>query len=542
MAQKKNTGVGKSAAPLNNTEIKKNKRPLIIAVSAIALFAIILGILLGVVLGARSADYMKDNLSKYISISEEDYKNYPVDGVLRSYSEADLDRALTAILVKNKNKTALYNSNDTRNIPLSLGDVVKIYYRGYTLDENGNEVDFAGGSNFTSESAAELELGSGSFVPGFEEALIGLMPKSTPEFKLIKEGDVKPGDVVYMTYIASYPDGKSKVVTDERINLADPELDKKYGEGFTNYIVGWTSELGTSAPQKIGAAIKGRAFPYSEAGDVAYADMKISYATRVENLDNVLTIKVNFPVDYSETSLRGKEAFFDVYMDTAKIYDTPELSDAFITETLKITSESLADYEGATLVEKYRSYVKETVVLDEIKKSNDTLIEESMWKHYKEKVKVKKLPKKDVQSVYDELYAEVESVYSQNGDTYGDLDSTAVAYFGLPVNSDWRAHITSLAEESVLERLLFYYIAREEGFIPTGEDFRAAYDREYQEHLDYYMEYHKDKFVGVTEKEYAENLASLKAYLASYYGNEYFEECAYYSYGIEKLIGLAKIA
>ena len=544
MAQKKKkkTGTVKAMSPASASQNKpKNKKLIIITVAAIALLAIIAGTVIGVIVGFRNVNYLKGNLSKFISLSEEDYKNFPVESPLREYTEGDLERAITAIIVKNKNKTALYNSNDTRNIPLTLGDVVKIYYRGYTVDENGREVDFEGGSNFSLPEPSQLELGSGSFVPGFEEALLGKMPKETPEFKLVTTGEVLDGDVIYMTYVAAYPDGKSKVVTDERINLADPDIDKIYGEGFKNYIIGWTSELGTSAPQKIGESIKGRAFPYDENGDVAYADMRISRVTRFENLDNVLTVEVTFPVDYSETSLRGKKAFFDVYMDTAKIYDTPELTDSFITETLKISAETLAEYEGATLIEKYRSYVKDTEVIPAIKKANNALIEEAMWKHYKEKTTVKRLPKNEVNSFYDDIYAELEAFYQENGETYGDLDSTAVVYFGLEANADWRAHATSIAEDAVTEKIIFYYVARREGFILKGEALDSEIEREYNEHLEYYMEYHKEKFEGLTDKEYQEKLISLKSYLNSYYGEKYFEECAIYAYGIEKIIEFADV-
>ncbi len=55
------------------------------------------------------------------------------------------------------------------------GDTVYLYYEGFYLDGTA----FEGGSNMTSTSPHALEIGSGSFIPGFEEGLIGLIPAET---------------------------------------------------------------------------------------------------------------------------------------------------------------------------------------------------------------------------------------------------------------------------------------------------------------------------------------------------------------------------
>ena len=58
--------------------------------------------------------------------------------------------------------------------PLKLGDTAYIYYRG-TVD--GKE--FEGGSNMEDKTSYGLGLGSGSFIPGFEEGLVGVIPNQT---------------------------------------------------------------------------------------------------------------------------------------------------------------------------------------------------------------------------------------------------------------------------------------------------------------------------------------------------------------------------
>ncbi len=58
--------------------------------------------------------------------------------------------------------------------PLKLGDTAYIYYRGVLDGE-----EFEGGSNMDSEEPYALGLGSGSFIPGFEEGLVGVVPNTT---------------------------------------------------------------------------------------------------------------------------------------------------------------------------------------------------------------------------------------------------------------------------------------------------------------------------------------------------------------------------
>ncbi len=55
---------------------------------------------------------------------------------------------------------------------VKLGDDVYIYYKGFI-----DGVEFDGGSNWDDESPYQLGLGSGTFIPGFEDALVGLVPE-----------------------------------------------------------------------------------------------------------------------------------------------------------------------------------------------------------------------------------------------------------------------------------------------------------------------------------------------------------------------------
>ena len=59
------------------------------------------------------------------------------------------------------------------------GDTVKIRYTGYTDD-----YAFTGGSNMEYDEPYELEIGSNSFINGFEDALIGVIPSETSKDNL----------------------------------------------------------------------------------------------------------------------------------------------------------------------------------------------------------------------------------------------------------------------------------------------------------------------------------------------------------------------
>ncbi len=118
-------------------------------------------------------DYESADISQYISLSKSDYTGTVVTlKDIYTVTEADIDEQLDTQRFKNKFKT----NGDTQvtDQPIKLGDSAFIYYTGY-LDG----VPFNGGSNADSEKPYELSIGSGSFIPGFEEGLIGVIPNET---------------------------------------------------------------------------------------------------------------------------------------------------------------------------------------------------------------------------------------------------------------------------------------------------------------------------------------------------------------------------
>ncbi len=118
-------------------------------------------------------DYSSINISDYVTVSREDYLDSRVT-LSTQYIITDkaVDEYIDGQRFDDKTKT----NGDTKvtDQPIKLGDSAFIYYTGY-LDG----VAFSGGSNATDSKPYELSIGSGSFIPGFEEGLIGIIPNTT---------------------------------------------------------------------------------------------------------------------------------------------------------------------------------------------------------------------------------------------------------------------------------------------------------------------------------------------------------------------------
>ena len=94
---------------------------------------------------------------------------------------------------------------------VQFGDSAFIYFKGYI-----DGIEFEGGSNWDDEEPWELAIGSGEFVPGFEEQLIGTVPSSTSKENPAKITVTFPEDYyeeyagkeavfdVYVAYVVKY--------------------------------------------------------------------------------------------------------------------------------------------------------------------------------------------------------------------------------------------------------------------------------------------------------------------------------------------------
>ena len=510
----------------------------IIVIAIIASVALVILSIFGIYmvsggsLGSNSAkeiNYLRANLKRYIKFDDGAYENIEVDIPLLEYTDEHLERRIDLLLTQNKEEKPKYNGLGMVSVPITIGDVVKIYYRGYTVDEDGKQVAFDGSSNFSEGTPYSLEIGSSTFIPGFEHALIGVVPGDYSTFSAIYSGSVTEDMVVYVSFTAVYPDGTSSIATGKRIDLSDPDIDKELGEGFRAFLLG---EGEGNSPLEIGVKTDAKTFPYGD-GSAGYTDIVVNYATKCE--DNPYTIDITFPADYGEQSLRGKAVKFDIYPSTVIVYDTPEFNEEFLTETLKITPSDYDGYQGETLVDRYKASLKKTLE-ESIEVANITLISDILWDVFKDKVEVKKLPKNSVSKYYNSYYKEVENYYASYSNYYSSLDAAAIAYLGLKEGDDWRAALNKKAEEAVLEKVIFFYIIRKEDFVPNRQEYKETYDKLYKEHLESYIEENGASLKNLTGSAYDTEYKRLESLMQKEYTESYFEQSVYFEFGTRKMV------
>lgn len=123
-------------------------------------------------------DYMDADVAGDVAISREDYTNLTL-AIPNSLKITDEDvQAYIRSSILFSRRTADNGTAMVKDKPLKIGDDAYIYFRGFV---DGKEFD--GGSNWDAESPRSLGLGSGAFIPGFEEALVGLVPNTTSKSK-----------------------------------------------------------------------------------------------------------------------------------------------------------------------------------------------------------------------------------------------------------------------------------------------------------------------------------------------------------------------
>ncbi len=480
-------------------------------------------------------DYLTSDLDDYIEFTE-DYKSFKVNVDIAKAHDIDIDVTILNMLYQDRGDALYGGSPVTSAITITEGDTANIWYRGYILDPDGEKLYLDGMSNFTGSSAYALGIGSNGFVPGFELNMIGKNTGDYSKFEKITTGALSDDMAVYVSYSVTNEKDSTKKDTKSniRIDLSE-DLDATWGEGFKESLMKLAIG-GTKTDIKV----------TKDSKEYTYFDMVVNFALNCES--NPMLIECYFPYDYSNnTDLRNETAYFEVYVDGVVVYDTPEFNDEYLTkkiedEEINLTLEELNEYEGATLVEKYKSFAKKT--MDDIYDSSyESLVESAVWAHYSKIVKVKKYPGIKVEEVYNTFIDEISAQYLSSGGqaydsttgsykTYDSLEKYIPAYLGLSSTADWQAYLVETAKNTVKERMIMYYILKDQGLLPTKDEYNKLLSDVHQEYADEYLAQYLE-YVGKTEEdytkeEYAELVEDCRNDVLSFYTDEFYKTQVYY--------------
>ena len=544
--------------------LSTKKLAIMITAGVVALVLLVLAIVSTVayIKDDRGFDYLKSDLSKYIEFTG-DYKNFDLNIDIAKPHDIDVDITILNLLREDKPEKA-WIKGSTANLKINPGDVVYIWYRGYLVDDEGNKIAEPDGMcNFANAEPHALEIGSNGFVPGFELGLNGQLTggENLYSFKKITTGKATEGSVAYVSFAkTTYNSDSDKTGTKTtvsantplRVDLSDATLDATYGEGF----VGKVKDLMIGNKVEFKTKVDGK--------PVLYTDLKVEFVTNCETEDNMLKIDCYFPYDYGKTEFRNEDAVFEVYIEKADFYytETPVFDDEYLKKKMEdkdvvITEEELNEYEGETLVDKYKAYSKE--LMQKIYEAQrDDMIESAIWGHYSKITKVKKYPTYKVDEAYYDYAIEIQNLYFANGgriqnsygyyDTYDTLDKYANAYLGITSSSEyyaygdkaWQYEVYDMAKSFVKERLVLYYILRQENLIPDKATIEAEVETIKQEYLDEYIKQYlnnADKTEDdYTAEEWEEFKKARKNEILSYYDDTHFEERAYYGLASKTLV------
>ena len=322
----------------------------------ILLISLITSLLFGVLSGCGdedkvySYDYFSENLSKYIAIADDDYKGYSLTVKMGEITDDSVNEQLMHTLYEYRSDEA---KNPGKSEPLTVGDTLETWYRAYTKDAEGREVELNGFSNMASGLPYKLGIGSASLPLGVESSLVGVIIadyQSLDEVAYEAGAVIGEGDVVYLSYSLLSPSGK-KTASDVRVDLSRDDLDEMFGAGFRAAILGKT----LTEDGKIGSFTT-----TTSDGKCVFSEVDIQKA--YPKSAKSLTVTAMLPYDFEDYELAGEVVYFEIFPRYFTAYDVPALDESFILETLELTEEELSSYEGTNAVERYISYVRAELV------------------------------------------------------------------------------------------------------------------------------------------------------------------------------------
>ena len=428
-------------------------------------------------------DYIKKDLTKYLKIGRADYIGIPVT-LTGDYSVTDqmIEDAVRAICIANRTD----KKTGTATTILDWGYDTHIYYWGEYTDEYGNDIQFSGGSNMTASSPSDLTLGSGSFIDGFESGLVAsrICPGDTNrDYNTVKGLEIGQSDVVYLyldNYLYTSEDGeqKSGSFSGLRVDLANPGL---LGAVFAEQI----ARLRTGDSFDFGYSSSGKTEPLSidVDGDGVAEKLALSGSVAALSLnEKSVQVTATFPEDYSEESLRGKEARFHVVVDSVDRYDVPNERSL----TAKMVQAVYSDFESTAEGDAFLAYLREYLqgaLEKEQAQQRQADIETEIWKYLMENANFTgKYPKKALKENRKELKSQMQNEYryykqlwqQEYQITVNSFEDFAENYYDIGDAESWDDYFEKRVKKRTREEILVYSIVKAEKWDLTDAEYESG--------------------------------------------------------------------
>ena len=181
--------------------------------------------------GETRYDYFAADVLPDVTVEKSDYQNITLE-LPAGLKITDKDVQSFLLQLRFERRKATNGTTQVKDQPIKLGDTAYIYYKG-VLDGEA----FEGGSNMEDKTPYGLGIGSGNFIPGFEDGLVGVAPNTTSKEKPFE---------LHVTFPENYSNtelsGKEVifyVVIEYAVQYELPE----YTRDFVENTIQWKSEL-----------------------------------------------------------------------------------------------------------------------------------------------------------------------------------------------------------------------------------------------------------------------------------------------------------
>lgn len=392
-------------------------------------------------------DFPSLRIGRYCEIEDSAWKDLSLSLDIASYTVTEEDVMEYMHELQATYLTGCPTEEKRVDRAIQKGDTIYLYYCGYTDDG----IAFQGGCNFGAENPTMLKIGSGTFIPGFEDQLIGVIPNQTSLTKTTN-GTITGTELVYLAYTCKYTDNgneTSSAFTCQPVDLAS--VPAAYGPTFAKQLSG--NEIG-------------KPFSFTEIADFdgdGEEEHKVYDGTVLFVSDQTtVTVTVTIPTTYPQNpSLAGKTVQFKVVVDSVVDFVYPELTADFIINKLNYTPTTTDP------VTEYKANVK-TYLQNQANTELASAKEKLLYNAIVDALVVKKWPKNSVEFFYDayetsltEEYEYYKYYYNYYGYPFPftDVNDFIISACGIEGATTAEQALQGYAERKVKEQLVVFLLA-----------------------------------------------------------------------------------